>query len=58
MKMYQIEYTDGSGHKDVRQLCDVRMNIVMQHKQYGRVAGRVLLDGEDVTAMALEGLPV
>ena len=55
--MYQIHYTDGCGHKDLRQLCDVRLNIVLQHKQ-GRVVERVLLDGDDVTEMALRGLPV
>lgn len=55
--MYQIHFTDGCGIKDLKQLCDVRMNIVMQHRK-GRTVEAVYLDEENITEAAIAGLPL
>ena len=55
---FEIHFMDGTGMRGLEKKCDVRMNIVMQHKGHGRKVERVLDNGIDVTEFAMQGLPV
>lgn len=55
--MYEIHFTDGTGIKDLQAKVDVRMNIMIQHKQ-GRKVEKVLQNGSDITVFAVHGLPI
>lgn len=55
--MYEIHFTDNTRIKDLLQKCDVRLNIVMHHKN-GRKVEKVLWNGINVTSNALRGLPI